>query len=70
MTKTIVIESGAMITSREAASLIGISEGVLRNWRSAGKGPRFVRLSRRHGPVRYVRSDVERFLAECYARSA
>lgn len=70
MSEVIRISSDPMMTSRQVADLLGISEGRLRVWRVHGKGPRFARLGRRHGPIRYLRIEVERYLSECYARSA
>jgi len=45
----------------------GVSVGTLANWRSAGIGPRFVKVGHR---VRYRRADVEAWIAECTAASA
>ena len=48
-----------VMSSREAAEMIGVTEGTLMNWRSAGKGPVFVKYGRR---VVYRPKDVERWL--------
>lgn len=37
----------------------GVSKGTAANWRSAGKGPRFIKLG--NGIVRYRLSDVIAF---------
>lgn len=44
------------------AELLGVSVKTLRNWRHCGKGPRFRKLG--GVAVRYVNSDVERWIAE------
>ena len=62
MIERIMPEAPAMLTSAQAAEVLGISEGSLRNMRSAGRGPSFVRLSYPRGRVRYVRGDVDRWL--------
>jgi hypothetical protein len=51
---------GDAISGREAARILGIAPKTLRNWRSAGRGPTYVKYGGRHGPVRY---DVEALLA-------
>jgi len=38
----------ALLTQREAALALRLSERTLERWRVAGIGPRFVRLSRRN----------------------
>jgi predicted site-specific integrase-resolvase len=48
-----------LMTQNEVAALFDISVPVLANWRSAGKGPCFVKLV---GRVKYRRSDVEAFI--------
>lgn len=50
------------LTTAELAKRWGMNPGTLRNWRSEGKGPRFVTLGRKrkgkNPPVRYRLSDV------------
>lgn len=36
-----------MLSTREAAPLVGVSAGTLDNWRVAGRGPRFVKAGRK-----------------------
>lgn len=50
------------LTPREAADYIHVAEKSLANWRCAGIGPRFVKLSR--AAVRYAISDLDAFMAE------
>jgi predicted DNA-binding transcriptional regulator AlpA len=50
-------EGGLLLRTREAAKLLGMSPRALDAWRSAGRGPRFVRVSARC--VRYRRRDLE-----------
>lgn len=42
---------------KEAASYLGISEAVLRLWRSEGRGPRFFRAGAKL--IRYRRCDLD-----------
>lgn len=56
--------SGAMLTPKEAARLLSVSTDTLSLWRQKGTGPVFVKFSRRkQGNVRYLRSELERFIA-------
>ena len=50
-----------LLTSREAASRLGLTEQTLREWRVRGRGPRFVRISRTR--VRYRPQDLGDFEA-------
>ena len=51
-----------LLTEKELAEMLKISEATARRWRAVGAGPEFVRC----GPalVRYQLSTVERWLAE------
>jgi len=44
-----------LLNTKQVAKLLGVSEGTLENWRSAGKGPKFQKLE---NCVRYRRSDL------------
>jgi excisionase family DNA binding protein len=64
---TMLIENGEAqavaptpLTEIEAAARLGLKVATLRAWRHQGKGPAFVRLGR---AIRYVRSDIDQFLA-------
>jgi predicted site-specific integrase-resolvase len=49
-----------LLTQREAALLLRLSERTLERWRVAGIGPRFVRLNRR---IRYRQQDLDAHVA-------
>ncbi|WP_067783560.1 helix-turn-helix domain-containing protein [Actinomyces vulturis] len=46
-------------TSKEAAKLLKVSEGTLRNWRYDGVGPAFFKCGR---AVRYRQEDLEEWI--------
>ena len=48
-----------LVTSDEAARIIGIAPKTLVNWRNRGKGPAYVRLGEKHSPVMYRVRDLE-----------
>lgn len=50
-----------LITTCEAAPVVGLSARTLKLMRLTGRGPRFVRLSRQ--TVRYRRGDLAEFIA-------
>lgn len=43
----------------ELAQELGSTTGTLANWRSTGKGPKFVRIA---GRIHYMRKDVEKWI--------
>jgi predicted DNA-binding transcriptional regulator AlpA len=49
-----------LLSQREAATLLHLSERTLERFRVSGTGPRFVRLGR---SVRYCLTDIEAFIA-------
>jgi predicted site-specific integrase-resolvase len=52
-----------LLTSREAADMLGLKESTLAQYRHAGNHPlKFVRLN--HQVVRYRFSDIRRYLRE------
>ena len=53
------IDPDALLTQRQAAQLLGLSERCLENWRSRGGGPPYVRISSRC--IRYRRRDLLAF---------
>ena len=54
-----------ILTASEAARLIRVKPQTLAVWRTAGTGPRYLRLGRGdRGRVLYRREDVEEWLAE------
>ena len=56
---------GSLLTPREAAEHLRVTEATLAGWRSRGGGPPFIKMtSGRKGPVRYDRSDLANWLAD------
>jgi len=49
-----------LLTQREAASLLHLSERTLERFRVSGTGPKFLRLGR---SIRYRLTDIEAFIA-------
>lgn len=50
------------LTEHEVAERLGLSVATLRAWRLKRRGPRYVRFGR---AVRYLASDIERFVDAC-----
>jgi predicted DNA-binding transcriptional regulator AlpA len=48
-----------LLTENQASEILGLAPQTLSNWRSAGKGPRFVRIGTR--TIRYPKSALEEF---------
>jgi predicted DNA-binding transcriptional regulator AlpA len=48
------------LDARQAARYLGVSEAVLRLWRSGSKGPRFFRAGEKL--VRYRRADLDSWI--------
>lgn len=46
----------ALLTTKEAAAFLQVSEKTLEKWRGMGTGPKFRRLG--HRTVRYLQSDL------------
>jgi len=53
-----IFQKKMMVCPEEAAALFSISRGTLANWRTAKKGPRFYRVSRK---ILYKIEDLEEF---------
>lgn len=51
-----------MLTDLEVAGALKMSRQTLANWRSEGRGPRFIKVGGRS--VRYRRGDVEAWIEE------
>jgi predicted DNA-binding transcriptional regulator AlpA len=49
-----------LLTQRETASLLRLSERTLERYRVSGTGPKFVRLGH---AIRYCLTDIEAFIA-------
>ena len=57
--------SAKVLTHKEAAALIGVTEATLRFWRCKGRGPQFTKLSdAKQAGVRYDLADIEAWKAE------
>lgn len=55
-------EQQHMLTPKQAAHYLGISEGALRLWRTEGKGPRHFKAGEKL--VRYRRVDLDSWIEE------
>ncbi len=54
-----------LVTSKEAAKMLGIKAQTLRRWRYKGKGPRYIRLGENSScPAGYRLSDLEHWIEE------
>lgn len=54
-----------MISTRDLAVFLDVSEGLLMKWRSAGTGPPWTKVGDgAAGLVRYPREDLRTYLAE------
>lgn len=52
-----------LLTSKEVAQLLKVTQVCLRKWRSAGFGPRFIKLGdNSRSRVRYRESDVRSWI--------
>lgn len=50
-----------LLTERQAAEILGVSEHTLRNWRYADKGPPYVKLVFQ---VRYSEKELLKYIEE------
>jgi hypothetical protein len=50
------------LTREIAAKIIGVSPRTLDNWRSAGRGPAYLKISARK--INYLQDDVEKFIQQ------
>lgn len=48
-----------LLDTKAAASWIGFSPGTLENWRTLGRGPKFIKSPGRRGKVLYDPADIE-----------
>lgn len=55
-------EAQQTLTPLQAAKYLGISEAVLRLWRSEGKGPRHFKAGEKL--IRYRRADLDQWIEE------
>ena len=56
MNKTTNTEQSEVLTTKEAAAMIGVDGRTLDNWRSLGRGPAYIKPSKRL--IRYLYDDV------------
>jgi len=54
------MQDSLYLTTREAAIVLGYSSGTLRNWRSKGEGPGYLKLET--GTVRYRAKDIIKWM--------
>lgn len=60
-----------LLSTKEAAPLIGVAPGTLENWRTQGVGPRFIKANGRRGRVFYAPADIIRWRqANTYASTS
>ncbi len=48
-----------LISTRQAAQLLGLSPDTLRRWRTSGRGPAYARFGALHGRAFYLPKDIE-----------
>lgn len=58
--KALRLESDELYDEKAASAAYSLSPVTLRNWRTQGKGPRYIRLG---GSVRYLGRDLAEHLA-------
>lgn len=57
------ISGDDLLTSKEAAAILGIHPATLDGWRSRKTGPVWIKLGKKpRSPVRYKRSDIDDYL--------
>ena len=57
-----------LMTSKELANRLGITESTVEWWRSQKQGPKFIRLGRgKRAPIRYEEQAVGEYLREMKA---
>ena len=52
-----------MLTTKQAAVILGVSVDKLKKWRQRGKGPRFARYE--DGAIRYRLSALMQYIDKC-----
>ncbi|MEV8239547.1 helix-turn-helix domain-containing protein [Microbacterium testaceum] len=58
---TITDPTAPLLTSKEVATMLVVSESTLSRWRESGDGPSFIRMG---GIFRYTADDVAAFVKE------
>jgi len=62
MVDTLSTNSQKLVTEKQAAKMLSVSPRTLRNWRTRGGGPRFVKISERC--IRYRIADLNEWTKE------
>lgn len=57
------IPKDRMLTTKQAATILGMSADSLKKWRQRGKGPQFSRYP--DGAIRYRLTVIMKFLEDC-----
>lgn len=52
-----------LLTESQVAEILGISVRTVQGWRHRGGGPRYLKLGKGHGAVRYDLSDLQDYIA-------
>ncbi len=68
LTTTTPINPDSRYNAEQTAALLGVAVGTLANWRIKGKGPVFVRITKR-SPSYYWGSDLIKWLKEQRVKS-
>lgn len=58
---TVDLDQG-LLTTGQAAKILGVTPRTMINWRNLGKGPRYIRLGKIRSACRYERAALEAFL--------
>ena len=53
---------GQRVNETVAAMILGVADGTMRNWRSSGTGPVYVRTGGNRGKISYKLCDLAGFL--------
>jgi len=60
-----LIDLSELLTTRQAAVILGVQDDTLTQWRWLGKGPKYLRLGDgKRAAIRYLPSDLKKWLAE------
>ena len=54
-----------LVTSKDLAEYLGVTEGTVRNWRSLNQGPPYVKMGKlRNSKIRYDMNVVKKWLTK------
>lgn len=51
-----------LLTPKDVAKILKISERTLANWRTQGMGPKFLKVNNKS--IRYNEKDIEKFISK------